>query len=116
MPIIYGNDVEGQDRAPGVTRWMRVTKDCGAQELILGELDFAPGGSITPHIHPTEEAMFVTLGTLEAVLGDESCTVKAGDAVLAPVGVKHGFVNRSSEHARLVFVFPTSEIVMQEVG
>ena len=39
-------------------------------------------------------------GELEAVLGDEVVTVKEGQTVLAPPGVKHGFVNRSGASAR----------------
>jgi len=39
--------------------------------------------------------MVIVEGTLEAVLGDEVVTLGPGYTVLAPAGVKHGFVNRS---------------------
>jgi len=61
-----------------------------------GILRSKPGARATTHIHPdTEEAMVIVEGTLEAVLGDEMVTLGPGDTVLAPAGVKHGFVNHS---------------------
>ena len=115
MPIIYAKDVERTERWPGIFRRERVSKERGAQGMCMGELDFTPGSSMRPHTHPNEEAMLITEGTLEAVLGDETCTVSAGDTVLAPAGVKHGFTNRTSENAHMVWVHPVSEIVMQWV-
>lgn len=113
MPIIYGKDVERTERWPGIFRWERVNKERGAQRMTMGELVYTPGSSLGPHTHPNEEAMLITEGTLEAALGDETCTVTAGDTVLAPAGVKHGFANRTTEDARMVWVHPVSEIVMQ---
>jgi len=40
------------------------------------------------------------------VLGDEVVTLGPGDTVLAPAGVKHGFVNRSGAKAALLASFP----------
>jgi quercetin dioxygenase-like cupin family protein len=36
--------------------------------------------------------------------------VTAGQTVLAPPGVKHGFVNRSGSAARVMAIFPTDKI------
>ena len=44
------------------------------------------------------------------MLGDEVVTVKEGQTVLAPPGVKHGFVNRSGASARIMAIFPTSSV------
>ena len=49
-------------------------------------------------------------GELDAVLGDKIITVKEGQTVLAPAGVKHGFINRSGAEARLMAIFPTARI------
>ena len=35
--------------------------------------------------------------------------LEPGDTVLAPAGIKHGFVNRSGERAALLAVFPKTE-------
>ena len=48
-------------------------------------------------------------GSLEAILGDEVVTLGLGDTVLAPAGVKHGFVNRSQATAKLLAAFPKTQ-------
>jgi quercetin dioxygenase-like cupin family protein len=80
-----------------------------AQSLWVGHLDIASGAQVTTHIHPdTEEAMVIVEGQLEVVLSDEVVTLAPGDIVLAPAGVKHGFVNRSGAKATLLAAFPKS--------
>ncbi len=62
------------------------------------------------HFHPKEEAMYILEGELVALLGDEQVVVKAGDTVLAPAGLKHGFTNKSGKPARLLAIHPTSKV------
>ena len=107
MPIIHYSDAESAEGYPGVTRAILVDDRNGALSLYIGHLTIVPGGSVTTHIHPdTEEAMVIVEGNLEAILGDEVVTLGPGDTVLAPAGVKHGFVNRSQSNAALVAAFP----------
>ena len=49
-------------------------------------------------------------GELDAVLGDEVTMVTPGKTVLAPAGVRHGFVNRSGASVRLFGIFPTGKV------
>ena len=42
------------------------------------------------------------------MLGNEVVTLGPGDTVLAPAGVKRGFVNRSGAKATLLAAFPKS--------
>ena len=65
-------------------------------------------GVVPTHIHPTEEAMVMLEGEMDAILGDEVITVREGQTVLAPPGVRHGFVNRSGAPARVLAIFPTA--------
>ena len=110
MPILRRADAETTEGYPGVPRATLVGADQGAQSLWLGHLEIAPGATITTHIHPdTEEAMVIVEGELEAILGDDVVTLGPGDTVLAPAGVKHGFVNRSTGKAALLAVFPKTE-------
>jgi mannose-6-phosphate isomerase-like protein (cupin superfamily) len=74
----------------------------------VADLTMGPESSVPTHIHPTEEAMVILEGELDAVLGDEIVPVTAGQTVLAPPGVKHGFVNKSGAPARLMAIFPTA--------
>ncbi len=107
MPVIKRSDAVTEEGYPGVPRAVLVDASHGAHSLWVGHLDIAPGATITTHIHPdTEEAMIIVEGELEAVLGDKIVTLGPGDTVLAPAGVKHGFVNRSGERAALLATFP----------
>ena len=107
MPIIHISDAPSEEGYPGVNRAVLVDARNGALSLYIGYLTIGPGGTVTTHIHPdTEEAMVIVEGHLEAILGDEVVNLGPGDTVLAPAGVKHGFVNRSSSTATLVAAFP----------
>ena len=110
MPIFKKDDAVTEEGYPGVPRAILVDASLGAQSMWVGHLDVRPGSTITTHTHPdTEEAMVIVEGELEAVLGDETITVGVGDTVLAPAGVKHGFVNRSQGQAALLALFPKTE-------
>ena len=78
--------------------------------IIAATRSLADGSTAATHIHPTEEAMVILEGELDAILGDEIIMVKEGQTVLAPAGVKHGFINRSGAEARLMAIFPTARI------
>ena len=110
MPILDRRDVQKEDLSPGVERWAIVNGDRGAESLSVGDVWLAPGGSAPTHFHPTEEAMVILEGELEAVLGDQVVTVAAGQTVLAPAGVRHGFTNRSGSRARIMAIFPTARM------
>ena len=107
MPIIHYSDAPNEDAFPGVDRKVLVDSNQGAESLFVGHLNVGPGKVVTTHIHPdSEEAMIILEGSLEAILGDEVVALSAGDTVLAPAGVKHGFINRSQDSATLLAVFP----------
>ena len=110
MPILNRNDVNKREPAPGVEMLDLVNGDLGAQSLSVGELTVAEGMNVPTHIHPTEEAMVILEGDLHAVLGEEVISVTSGQTVLAPAGVKHGFMNRSGSSARVMAIFPTSNV------
>ena len=110
MPILKKSDVEMNEIAPGVERWELVNGDLGAESLTVADLTISPGSKAPTHTHPTEEAMLIVDGELQAVLGDEIITVKEGETVLAPAGVRHGFVNASGADARVLGIFPTAKV------
>ena len=110
MPIIDKNDDTKELLAPGVERWALVDGTKGAESLSVGDVVLRDGGKVPTHIHPTEEAMVIVEGQLDAVLGDDVIPVSAGQTVLAPAGMRHGFVNRSGAQARLMAIFPTAKM------
>ncbi len=110
MPILDKADVPREELSPGTDRWALVDGDRGAESLSVGDVSLAPGAKVPNHIHPTEEAMVIVEGQLDAVLGDDVVSVSAGQTVLAPAGVRHGFVNRSGAPARIMAIFPTAKM------
>ncbi len=110
MPILDKNDVPMEELSPGTHRWALVDGSKGSESTSVGDVVVGPGARVATHIHPTEEAMVILEGELEAILGDEVVTVREGQTVLAPPGVKHGFVNRSDANARVMAIFPTAHM------
>ena len=84
--------------------------DRGARSLNVADLTMETGAIVPTHVHPNEEAMVVMEGELDAVLGNDVIPVSAGQTVLAPAGVRHGFVNRSGSPARIMAIHPTPKI------
>ena len=110
MPILDRDESTNEQLAPGVGRWLLLDGEIGSESLTVADLTLDPESQVPTHIHPTEEAMVILDGELEAVLGDEVITVTEGQTVLAPPGVKHGFINRSGGSARLMAIFPTGKM------
>ena len=70
-------------------------------ELTLLELEVAPGGGTTLHLHKLHSDSFYVLeGELELRVGEETVHATAGAYVLAPPGVPHAFLNTSAVPAR----------------
>ncbi len=67
-----------------------------------------PGQSQTPHRHEGADKVYAVLeGEVVVRVGEESGTLHAADAVLAPAGMDHGLENRSEARAAvLVFMAP----------
>jgi quercetin dioxygenase-like cupin family protein len=65
-------------------------------------LDYAPGAFIAPHDHPFEISNYVLSGTLRATVGGRERLVKAGEALVAAVGVVHSAANTGDEPARFI--------------
>lgn len=107
--IVFRKEVEPTEPYPGLLRYEIVTENRGAASTTIYELLFEPGARIPPHIHPdVEEALFVLSGKLQAIEGDsEDIDLGPGDLCMAEGGVRHGLVNRSTERATLLALFPT---------
>lgn len=66
----------------------------------------APDAGMGPHLHRgMEETFLVQVGELEFLIGETVRTLRAGDFVRAPPGVRHGYVNRSGAPVELLVGF-----------
>ena len=111
MPVLDKKDIAKQEPLPGMTRWSLVDGTKGSESITVAEVVLAPGARTQVHYHPTEEAMVILEGELEAILGDDRFPVSAGQTVIAPPTVKHGFVNTSNSPARLFGIHPTANVI-----
>jgi mannose-6-phosphate isomerase-like protein (cupin superfamily) len=60
-----------------------------------------PGQAQRSHRHESSDKVYAVLeGEVLARVGDESASLQAGAAVLAPAGVDHGLENRGPGRAR----------------
>jgi mannose-6-phosphate isomerase-like protein (cupin superfamily) len=95
---------------PGINRVTIVHRGSGAGALTTRLVTIDPGVRTTPHWHKIEEAMMVLEGEGQAVLGDETLPIKAGETLLGPAGIRHGFINTGSAPLRLAVAFPAVEV------
>jgi len=89
--------------------------DEGTGAVTMGELDFAPGALLPRHTHLVEEAFRIHEGEGVALVGDREIGIKAGDAVLAPAGMPHGFRNDSSGQLKMTFFYPAINVATEFV-
>ena len=67
------------------------------REVIQVRVDLDPGVTFPVHSHPGEEIIYVLEGVWEyQVEGKGAMTLKAGDVLFIPAGVKHGAKNVGS--------------------
>lgn len=68
------------------------------------EANSAPGQHVPVHIHPTQdEFILVQEGTLDLKLDGEWTKAGPGDLVRMPMGVPHGYFNKSDAPVRALF-------------
>lgn len=62
------------------------------QHVMLTFFEFQPERVLPEHSHPHEQITYVVRGGMRFTLGDEERTLRAGDGVTIPPGVRHGAV------------------------
>ena len=91
------------------SRWALVT-DPEVEGLAAIVEDIAPGDHIPLHVHPQEEAIFITSGHARVRVGDDEREVAAGAVILVPAGTPHGTRNDSTGVVRVHAVFAGTTI------
>jgi quercetin dioxygenase-like cupin family protein len=70
-----------------------VGADHGGAGVCLIFVDTQPGGGPSLHTHPYEELFVMLEGEATLTAGDQELVATAGDLVIVPPGVPHGFKN-----------------------
>ncbi|MBI4199076.1 MAG: cupin domain-containing protein [Chloroflexi bacterium] len=114
MPIVQRKRVPALKEAGGVLRRFLATAELGTASLTVVEVVLPLGGRLPLHVHPGHEECVVVLGgPIEATLGEETATVGRGAAVIVPPGVPHALRNVASRPARVLGIFPTTQVQRQ---
>src|SRR5215475_13570862 len=77
----------------GVLTRMRGSDKNGAGQLCLFEQWCDVGHGAPTHLHAVEEVLHVLEGEADVWVGEVHVTLRAGQLILVPAGVKHGFSN-----------------------
>ncbi len=96
MNIVDIRDRPPEHWRPGVETRMLVSAETGAGELCIFEQWVAPGAGAPSHSHPVEEVLTVREGEADMWIGETHVTVSAGQSLLIPPGLLHGFRNSGS--------------------
>ncbi|UJA20362.1 cupin domain-containing protein [Thermoleophilia bacterium SCSIO 60948] len=82
-------------------------------EISLELSDHAPGQVAGLHRHPYEEAMLVQGGRARYAVGDEVIEAGAGELVIVPPGVWHGFEALGDEPLRQIGLGATDDCIVE---
>ena len=100
--LIVGSGVVlnlAQAQQPGIKRTDLQRHDLSipGREVVQVRVDIAPGAAFPRHSHPGEEIIYVIEGLIEyQVEGKPPVTLKAGEVLFIPAGVRHGAKNVGS--------------------
>lgn len=92
--LVFGRDTGGRY---SLLEWTVAVGDPSAED--------APRQYGVHRHHQIEETFYVRRGVLEFLLGDQVATLKAGDFVRVPPGVRHGYANVSDSEVELLVGF-----------
>ncbi len=107
MGVVRSTDRQaGESTFSGIVGKILLDPDSGAGAVTLGELVIEPGAELPLHNHLVEEAFFIFEGRGLALIGDDEIPVSAGDAVLAPTTIYHGFRNTAETQLKMAFFYP----------
>lgn len=109
MPIIDHSNLRMPKPVDRVSERYLVSKDQGAVSLTIKEVEIHPGWEGRLHTHPVDVSIQVTSGAVQAIVGDEVRTVRAGTTLLAPPGVPHKLINHLWVPVVLLITYPTTD-------
>ena len=110
MPIIDHADLVWASPVARVRERYLVSPRRGAVALTVKEVEIAPGWEGRLHTHPVDVSIQVMSGAIQAIIGDEVRTVRAGTTLLAPPGVPHKLINRLWTPAMLLVTYPSAAL------
>ena len=116
MRIISHDQQPTEEWRAGVLTRMRVSALTDAVQLCIFEQWCEPGTGARTHLHHVEEVLTIVAGQAEFWVGEERQRVSAGQSVLVPAGLKHGFSNVGDSilHLQAVLAAPYFEMSLEK--
>jgi quercetin dioxygenase-like cupin family protein len=94
---------------PGVLTRLHAASSTGSEQLCVLEQACAPGTGAPRHRHEgVEEVVALVEGKARFFAGEERADLAAGDSILVPPGVWHGFTNVGEDVLRVLAVFSSA--------
>jgi quercetin dioxygenase-like cupin family protein len=82
----------------------------GTKNTAVVYFELEPGHRLGTHTDSAEEVLLILQGEVEAMVGDESGRVSAGDLALVPAMVPHALRNVGDETVRVVGFFSSNVV------
>lgn len=99
------DDLQWDAPSWGRLTWMSTPGLTGARSLVVGEVEFAPGGHHHFHYHPgQEEVLYVLEGRVEQWLDRDRRILGPGESVYIGPDVVHASFNVADGPSRIVVV------------
>ena len=97
---------------------MYVSAALGSGQLVVFEQWCDPGHGAPLHLHSVEEVLRVLSGEARITVDDEEAIVLAGESVIIPAGVAHGFLNTGPGqlHTQAILAAPVFDVHYLETG
>lgn len=111
MLVVRDVEREREVWRDGVEALMLASSAVGAAQLTVFEQWCAPEHGAPLHLHAVEEVLRVLAGRALVRVGDEEQELGAGETVLVPAGITHGFTNVTDEtlHVLAILAAPIFE-------
>lgn len=111
MLVVRDVEREREVWRDGVETLMLASSAVGAAQLTVFEQWCAPEHGAPLHLHAVEEVLRVLAGRALVRVGDEEQELGAGETVLVPAGITHGFTNVTDEtlHVLAILAAPIFE-------
>jgi len=110
MPIIDHTDVRWTPIMERVRERCLVSKTHGMVSLTIKEVEISPGWENALHTHPVDVSIQVMAGAIQALVGEEVRTVRAGTTLVIPPGVPHQLINHLWTPATLLVTYPSADL------
>jgi mannose-6-phosphate isomerase-like protein (cupin superfamily) len=81
-----------------------------AEHFVQGIVSIYPGGAVPPHEHDEEEVYLILSGSGEMTVGEETRSVKKGDAVYITPSFKHSLKNTGKDDMEMLFTYAPKKI------